>query len=429
MFLSILIIRSITLDYLRARVAFYVAFWLGFVFLTPHVALGLWPDEILVVVNKESASGSDLADYYMKRRNIPRSNLLLVSLPTWDACSREVYEKGLAQPIREFIQSNEQSLDIRCILMTYEIPLRVQAFSMNGAERLEYRAIEKKQTAMEKLMVEKTKRVFRRQKHKKLWRQWTEGFQMIEPSEELAAVDSELTLVLKKAVPLSGWIINPLYVGYHSGKKEYQPSDVMMVARLDGPDPMTVRRMIDDTLFAENKGLQGVAYFDCRYPKLPLQDLSAYEYCDWSLRRAARFVRSQGCLEVVIDRKSGLFPKNSCPQAALYCGWYSLMHYVDAFTWVRGAVAYHIASGECLTLRGHGNGWCKMLLQDGVAATIGPVAEPYLQAFPLPETFFRFFFSKHLTLVEAYFLSCPVLSWQMILIGDPLYRPLLEDTQ
>ena len=45
------------------------------------------------------------------------------------------------------------------------------------------------------------------------------------------------------------------------------------------PDPMTVRRMIDDTLYAENTGLYGVAYFDCRYPKLPLQDLSAYEYC------------------------------------------------------------------------------------------------------------------------------------------------------
>lgn len=418
-----LIIRSITLNYLRSRVAFFVAFWLGFVFLTPHVALGLRPDEILVVANRESASGSDLAGYYMKKRNIPRSNLLLVSLPTWDACSREVYEKGLAQPIREFIQSNEQSLDIRCILLTYEIPLRVQASPMNGAERLEYPAIKKKHAALENLLAEKAVRVFRRQKHKKPQRQWNEGFQMISPSDELAAVDSELTLVLKKAVPRSGWIINPLYVGYHSEKKDYQPSDVMMVARLDGPDPMTVRRMIDDTLYAENNGLRGVVYFDCRYPKLPLQDLSAYEYCDWSLRRAARFVRSQGCLEVVIDTKSELFPKDLCPQAALYCGWYSLMHYVDAFTWVRGAVAYHIASGECLTLRGHGKGWCKMLLKDGVAATIGPVAEPYLQAFPLPETFFRFLFSKHLTLVEAYFLSCPVLSWQMILIGDPLYRP------
>jgi uncharacterized protein (TIGR03790 family) len=416
------------LNYLRPRTAFYFVFWLDFVLLTPQVALGLWPDEILVVANRESSSGPDLADYYMKRRNIPRSNLLLVSLPTWDTCSREVYEKGLVQPIREFIQSNEKSLDIRCILLTYEIPLRVQESPVNGAERLEYRTIEKKHAAMEKLLAEKTRRAFQRQKHKRPRRQWTEGLQMLEPSDELAAVDSELTLVLKKAAPRPGWIINPLYVGYHSEKKEYQPSDIMMVARLDGPDPMTVRRIIDDTLYAENTGLNGVAYFDCRYPKLPLQDLSAYQYCDWSLRRAARFVRSKGCLEVVIDTKPDLFPKDSCPQAALYCGWYSLMHYVDAFTWVRGAVAYHIASGECLTLRGHGKGWCKMLLKDGVAATIGPVAEPYLQAFPPPEIFFRLLFNRRLTLVEAYFQSCPVLSWQMILIGDPLYRPLLQDT-
>ena len=37
--------------------------------------------------------------------------------------------------------------------------------------------------------------------------------------------------------------------------------------------------------------------------------------------------------------------------------------------------------------------------------------------------FFRFLLDGYWTLAEAYALSKPFLSWQMVLIGDPLYRP------
>jgi len=68
-------------------------------------------------------------------------------------------------------------------------------------------------------------------------------------------------------------------------------------------------------------------------------------------------------------------------------------------------------------------------LEDGAAAVIGPVAEPYVQAFPVPELFFNFLTDGYYTLVEAYFLSLPYLSWQMVLVGDPLYRPFKNTDQ
>jgi uncharacterized protein (TIGR03790 family) len=129
-------------------------------------------------------------------------------------------------------------------------------------------------------------------------------------------------------------------------------------------------------------------------------------------------------MNVVVDAKPELFQAGTAPGAALYCGWYSLSRYVDAFDWVPGAVGYHIASGECGTLRaGSGQGWCKRMLEDGVAATVGPVGEPYVQAFPVPEIFFSLLGDGDYTLAEVYFLSLPFLSWQMVLVGDPLYRP------
>ncbi len=202
------------------------------------------------------------------------------------------------------------------------------------------------------------------------------------------------------------------------------PQKALMVSRLDGPTPAAVRRVIDDSLEAERRGLAGKAYFDARWPVKEKKDLSAYESYDRAIHNAARIVEKGGKMPVVLDEREALFQPGAAPDAALYCGWYSLGKYVDAFTWARGAVGYHIASSECTTLKKAGSTvWCRMMLEKGVAATLGPVAEPYLQAFPLPDVFFTCIIDGRFPLAECYTVSNPYWSWQMVLIGDPLYRP------
>jgi len=197
-----------------------------------------------------------------------------------------------------------------------------------------------------------------------------------------------------------------------------------MVSRLDGPDPAVVRRIITDSLFVEARGLRGKAYFDARWKMPAARPESGYALYDYSIHQAARIIRKSGLMPVVMDDAQALFRKGQCPEAALYCGWYSLGKYVDAFSWRRGAVGYHIASAECTTLRSpKSRVWCKMMLEKGAAATLGPVYEPYVQAFPLPEIFFSLLTDGYLTLAECYLVSLPYLSWQMVLVGDPLYRP------
>ena len=203
------------------------------------------------------------------------------------------------------------------------------------------------------------------------------------------------------------------------------PKKVIVVSRLDGPSEEIVRRIIDDSLQAEKEGLQGKAYFDARWPDPGDKEVKGgYGFYDRAIHKTARLVEKSKRMEVVIDSQEKLFQPGECPDAALYCGWYSLAHYVDAFTWVRGAVGFHIASQECQTLKNKGSQvWCKMMLEKGVAATLGPVAEPYVQTFPIPDLFFGLLLDGRLTLAECYALSNPFWSWQMVLIGDPLYRP------
>ena len=110
-----------------------------------------------------------------------------------------------------------------------------------------------------------------------------------------------------------------------------------------------------------------------------------------------------------------------------------MARYVDAFDWKPGAVGYHLASSEASVLRKPGaKVWCNAMLEDGVCATLGPVYEPYLSAFPLPDDFFSLLLTGRHTLAEVYYRTKPFNSWVMVLVGDPLYnpfkgRPLLGD--
>ncbi|MCE5313300.1 MAG: TIGR03790 family protein, partial [Nitrospiraceae bacterium] len=244
-----------------------------------------------------------------------------------------------------------------------------------------------------------------------------------------AAVDSELALVREGAYQLDGWVLNRMFAVYKNKTMQNMPQRIMMVSRLDGPDKATVARMINDSIAAEENGLTGKAYFDAQWPYSKEKSADYYRFYDLSIHKAAKIVQDSGKMESVLDQNSSVLQPGTAPDAALYCGWYSLGNYVDAFKWSRGAVGYHIASAECVTLKTSDNrGWCRMMLLKGAAATIGPVAEPYVNAFPLPSLFFGLLIDGRVSLAEAYALSVPYWSWQMVLIGDPLYRPFKNKT-
>ena len=255
----------------------------------------------------------------------------------------------------------------------------------------------------------------------------------MEGKETHAAVDSELSLLWCEDYPLYRWVPNPMcWRVRHS--PEFAPMveadrldrPIVMVARLDAPTPQIVRRMIDDAIAIEEKGLTGTIYIDARGMKAAD---SGYGQYDEDLRRTADLLKKTS-LPVVLDNTPELFGAGKCPDAALYCGWYSLGKYVDAFTWNRGAVAYHIASSEAVSLHNpKAQYWCKRMLDEGVTATLGPVAEPYLVSFPRPHDFLGLLLTGQYTLAEVYWRTCPLASWMQTLLGDPLYTPFKKQPQ
>jgi uncharacterized protein (TIGR03790 family) len=406
---------------------FLLFFTMGTFLLAPLPVMALEPDEVVVVANKFVTGSVDLARYYMKVRGIPEKNLIRISTTDHEECSREAYNNEIAMPVREFLNARRGEGTIRCLVTVYGVPLRVAPPALTGGELRDLRLKRKELDAVrERLKRLPDQEVSQARQLQQQVAELDAAVKVMARQDHVAAVDSELALVLLEDYPLRGWLSNPYFIGFQQQTHLMDKTHVLMVARLDGPSLKLVRRIIDDSLAAEAKGLRGTAYFDARGPDTDDKPLLAgYPFYDKSLHLAAARIRDRGLMPVVLDDKSTLFQPGEAPDAALYAGWYSHARYIDAFGWVQGAIGYHIASSECVSLRPspHSQLWCRGMLEAGAAATVGPVAEPFVQAFPVPEVFFDILSKRDYTLVETYFLSLPYLSWQMVLVGDPLYRP------
>jgi uncharacterized protein (TIGR03790 family) len=233
-----------------------------------------------------------------------------------------------------------------------------------------------------------------------------------------ASVDSELSMVLVENYDLYRWQPNEL-----KDSLLLLPSDTLMVSRIDGPSVKISMGLIDKAIYAEQNGLSGKAYIDARGMNT-LGELSpySYEFYDKNLHLLEQMLKTRTKMQVVFENTSSLFGPGKCPNTAIYCGWYSVKKYIDAFDFVPGAVGYHIASFEAMDLRNAASSnWCPAMLVDGITATLGPVDEPYLHAFPLPVDFFGELLDGK-CLVEAYYRTNPYNSWQLVLLGDPLYK-------
>jgi uncharacterized protein (TIGR03790 family) len=395
-----------------------------FAFFTSE-AVALAPEEVMVVANRKVPQGVALAEHYMSRRQIPAENLILLEIEEKETCSRDDYLKKIAVPLRDFLyKQNRTGKRLRCLTLMYGLPLKISPPSPSPSQQILLKQLRIKEKELAASVKEAEEKSPRQKEEQQALGKLKQEIAQLQNQDQEAALDSELALVLVPEHPLSGWLDNPLFVANIRKPLMIPAEEVLFVSRLDGPDPETVQRIIKQSLEAEKTGLSGKVYLDARWKKESGQkDNNAYKLYDLALHRTASLLKKRG-FTVSLDESSQLFPAGSNLEASLYCGWYSLARYVDAFAWQPGSIGYHIASSECATLKKKNSRvWCKLMLEKGIAATIGPVSEPYLQAFPPPDIFFDLLTKGEKTLAECYMQSLPFLSWKMVLIGDPLYNP------
>ncbi len=242
-----------------------------------------------------------------------------------------------------------------------------------------------------------------------------------------ASVDSELSLLWwDRAQSGVAWRRpNPLHHAFKKlagGSRREIP--ILMVSRLDASTADLASRLVDRAIEAEQQGLAGTVYLDAR--GLPVKDQSdTYGHYDQSLRDLNSFLTQNTTYQSKLENTETRFHRpGEAPDVALYIGWYRLRQYEDAFTFRPGAIGYHMASAEAVSIHSASEpGWCKNALDHGITATLGSIGEPYLDAFPEPLEFVALLMTGQYSLVEAYYLTSRWISWRMVLVGDPLYNP------
>ena len=364
-----------------------------------------WARHLVLVYNITDPESRPVADYYALRRGVPMDQICGIHAPVTETVSRSEYNELIRDPIWEFLthhglidQEPRTTLDpvlgpvpslatvdskVNCIVLVYGVPLRIDA-DTNLVERI------------------------------------PNGTTLPSRRNE-ASVDSELATLPVSDVPISGPVRNPFFMGIIEDFEPPLNHQMLLVARLDGPDPQTVRRMIDDALKAERFGLHGRAYFDLR----GIQDKTYKQGDDW-IRGAYHAFRQAG-YECDIDENESVFNQDyPMTDAAIYAGWYAENvtgpFLRKDFQFKPGALAYHLHSFSATSVRTRTAYWVGPLLAKGAAATIGNVFEPYLTLTPRIDVFFQRML-EGARFIEAGYYSEPALSWQTTFVGDPLYRP------
>jgi uncharacterized protein (TIGR03790 family) len=402
-------------------------------------AFPLEPRDVFLVVNKNVPASQQVADHYLAKRGVPKENVVVLDLPAGEDISRDDFDKKLAAPLQQALRSRQDK--VKVLLTVYGVPLRVGVRTPSALDKMDLEklkpdldAANKRVADLQAKLKEKQDAAVQKELLDALKQQaeLTERQMTLNHQESTAAVDSELMLLwLHPNYPVARWQLNPLHREFPAERRKSLPP-ILMTCRIDGPSPEIAKGLVDQAIEVEAKGLKGKVYVDARGIKFDVNNPSenggyGFGGYDESMREMAALLKKGG-MDVVLDDKEPLFPVGSCPDCALYCGWYSLATYVDCCTFARGAIAWHLASAEANSLRDpKTNVWCKRLLDKGVAATLGPVAEPYTVGFPKPAEFFGLLATGQYTLVESYAQTAYFASWMTVLVGDPLYKPFAKN--
>ena len=359
------------------------------------------PDRVAVLYNNTIPESKDLARFYAKMRNIPTDNLIGLPLSPKGQITRAQYISTLRDPLRK-IFTDRSWWSIGRDQYGTRLAVRNKITTLVCMRGVPYKIQRKKLTPEE-----------------------TKNSQKLPPhfaKHNEASVDSELALLGRFKLPTLGPLNNP-YFNKNTPFSDANLPYMLLVGRIDAPDFAICKRMIGDAIATETRGLWGMCYLDLA------RKGGNYKIGDDWLEHIAALNLSIG-IPTVIDRNKQTFTTNyPMNDAALYYGWYTSLRngplLNPKFHFRRGAIAMHLHSFSASNLRNATKNWTGPILAKGAAGTVGNVYEPYLR---LTHHFdiLHDRLLKGYSLVEAAYMAAPALSWQNLVLGDPLYRPFLH---
>jgi len=350
------------------------------------------PANVLVVTNAASATSVRIGDAYQQARHIPAEQVLpLQGIVPADEIDRAEYERLIEGPLAKWLTAHQAQDRIVAIVLTKGIPLRIRG---------------------------------------------TGG-----PDGTVSSVDSELTLLYRRltgaAVPIAGSVQNPYFLDAADPGTApaftHERFDIYLVTRLDG---FTEEDALGLIRRAAKPSKEGQFVLDEKIALLGKGN-------DWLQLAAARLTQAGMRDRVILESTASV--ATGVSHVLGYYSWGSndpsirVRHFdlqfeagaigamfvsTDGRTLTTPPPEWHIGSWDDRSNYYAGSPQSLMgdLIHDGITGIAGHVSEPFLRATIRPDVLFPAYVAGR-SLAEAFYLAMPALSWQTIVVGDPLCAP------
>src|SRR6266851_2856976 len=351
---------------------------------------------VLLVVNNASQSSRTIAEYYARKRAVPATNICHNTTSIEETIERADYDRQIEGPTARCIAAMSGQDRILYIVLTKGIPIRIQGTGGRDGT--------------------------------------------------VSSVDSELTLLYRRQTgvnpPIAGPLPNPYFAANQPVNEPSKPftherADIFLVTRLDGFTVEDVLGLIDRGVASKKEGrilLDGKESWQTPTPGNT-----------W-LKAAAESLKGLGLGDRVELDESSYVLKN-IDNVLGYYSWGSNDSAIKDrnlnLHFVAGALAAMYVSSDARTFKEPPAGWTigdpnasnpktfyagtqqsltGDLIRAGITGTAGHVAEPFLDATIRPDVLFPAYVTGA-NLAEAFYQAMPFLSWQTVVIGDPLCAP------
>jgi uncharacterized protein (TIGR03790 family) len=337
---------------------------------------------VLLVVNRRSAVSRQIGDYYRQKRGVPSANVCYLDTVTDETIEWKTYTDRIEAPVGECLKRAGLEEKVLYLVTTLGVPLRIDGVGGN--------------------------------------------FQVSEHS----SVDSDLALLYAKRKGLidfhrAGVANNPFF-GKRDAPFSHPAFPIYLVTRLAGYDFNDVKGMIDRSLAARNRGKFVI----------DLSSGGTGEGNNW-LRAAALLLPAN---RVILDETTTVLYDQQ--NVIGYASWGSndgnRKRRLTGFQWLPGAIATEFVSTNARTMMRPPDAWSLTTYEDrehwfagspqslsadyiheGASGVSGNVFEPFLGGCVRPEYLLPAYAAGR-NLAESYYLAMPFLSWQGVVLGDPL---------
>jgi len=350
---------------------------------------------VLVIANEANRASVQIAEEYAAARAVPNEQVLRLKIANSEQLSRADFEQQIQRPVGAWLAAHGLQDRILYIVLTKGVPLQIIGSSGRQGSA--------------------------------------------------ASVDSELALLYRRltgvSVPTNGPVANPYFARSPEEIKSAKPFirasyDTYLVTRLDGFSTADALGLITR---GHTPRQDGRILMDA-----PL--VTGDPRIGW-MDEAATRLREGGYADRVVVDNTGRALQNEADVLG-YLSWGSndpaLYVRHPNLTFVPGAVASMFLSNDARTFVEPPSGWkpgpvpqnsysgssqtlTADLIRSGVTGVAGQVSEPYVDGAVRPDILFPAYL-KGLNLAESFYLATPSLSWQTVVIGDPLCAPFRTKT-